>query len=348
MADIMITGGLGYLGSAIARLLRSQHEVRILDTRVSNKVSEIRGVKQGPWDICELPVDSPYPIARQKRSLGEARPVSRSMEVPGWAWDRTDAVIHLAAIPGLDTCAADPFNAVATNVWGTARLAKICRDHEIPLIFASTAGVYGPTTEMPISTERERVPAHFYGQTKRAAEDVLAGHATADAPMLSLQMTNLYGEHDVGEEIVSKPTVLNHFIGQAGGTLTVHEPGTQERDFLHVQDAAAAYVSAVDRMLSSTSASIKASPGAPPRYQRLLLASEENHEIESIARLVADRVPSEIEVQAPPAGDRVVYDRFETDASQTREALGWDTCWTVERYIDARLDAGETDSPAEV
>lgn len=64
-------------------------------------------------------------------------------------------------------------------------------------------------------------------------------------------ISNLYGEHEIDGQMVSKGTVTNFFVDRAleGDVLTVYEPGTQSRNFVHVKDVAQAFVRSGERLV---------------------------------------------------------------------------------------------------
>lgn len=226
MADVVVTGGLGYLGALVAaRLSDAGHTTIGVDNRRDPKIGVANAAfKYGVFehDIHE----NGLPFA-----------------------DSADAVVHLAALPGVETCAAMPAAATAANVRGTALVAEACYEHKTPLVFASSIGVYGNADVC--APGRSRGAPNFYLETKRAGEDVIAACSRDKYPAITMQMSNLYGQYTLGDASVQKGTVINQFISMAqqGEPLTVHTPGSQTRDFLHVSDAADSFVAAVDSVL---------------------------------------------------------------------------------------------------
>jgi len=74
----------------------------------------------------------------------------------------------------------------------------------------------------------------------------------AAIPRTRLYNSNLYGRHEINEGTIGKQTIINIFIEKAlaNETLTVHKPGTQARDFVHVKDVTRAYECSVDALLN--------------------------------------------------------------------------------------------------
>lgn len=129
--------------------------------------------------------------------------------------DYDDTVIHLAAVSGGEACEADPGEAARTNLLGTHHVAT----NAPRIVFASTVGATHPT--------------NVYTETKRAAEAIVKD---VSSDYLICRLSNLYGFVDGAE----KDVVLNRFVrrAKAGKPLRIHEPGTQTRDFIHVEDVA--------------------------------------------------------------------------------------------------------------
>lgn len=296
--NVLVTGALGYIGSAVAVELRDAgHAVIGLDNATSNRLRDIDGV-----DVWQCSVT--------------ARVVSTLV-------GRADAVIHLAAYPGIGNCAKQPLTATDANIEGTINVVEACVEHATPLIFGSTIGVYGDVDRID-GTQQRSAPT-FYAQTKRAGEDVIAAVAHQQfLPAVTFQMANLYGAHDVDGHTVSKPTVVNRFLGlaAAGDPLTVHEPGEQTRDFIHVADVARAYRLAVEK-LSGVSGML-----------RLPLASGKLHSVEEVAEWVADLTGASIEYVSHPGDPRWVAP---IDVSRTRGFLEWAPRHTVRDYIEGEV-----------
>lgn len=134
----------------------------------------------------------------------------------------TNSIVHLAAVSGVSECEENPLKSVRTNIRGTVEIAKFCAEKNIRLIFASS-----------FATERN----NLYGETKRIGEEVI--REICD-DYLILKMSNIYGG--------DKKAVLNFFIDRwdKEETLTVHSPGGQVRDFIHLSDVVDGYICALE------------------------------------------------------------------------------------------------------
>jgi len=303
---IGITGAAGYIGSAVAnRLLDAGHDVVPVDNYFAAKVSDFDGA-----DILDVDV-------RDRDALAET-------------FADVDAVFHLAAVSGVQDCNADPGLAFDVNVGGTANVAWLCRERNVPLVFPCSVAVFGDPVEFPISAAHPREPLNLYGETKAMSEQDIHWLAEGSFPALVFVKSNLYGHHEHRGERVGKRTVIHIFVEKALNRepLTVHEPGTQARDFLHVRDVARAYERSLDALFA-------AEDGA----ETLTLASGECRSVLDIAETVQATVEEErgfrpaIElVENPRAAEASTAD-FTVETTTARDRLGFEPVHSVDETI---------------
>jgi UDP-glucose 4-epimerase len=213
MAKVGVTGATGFIGGALVpRLAADRHELVLID----DLSGPIR-VRHDRW-----PAD--------RSDFADASTLSRLEEC--------DVVLHLAAVSGVVACADDPTGSARVNVAGTERLAAWCRSEGIPLAFASSFAVVGIPERLPITEETPARPTHEYARQKAAGEELIRGASGRDGvPTAVLRMSNVYGVYRAGDQLVAKGNVINAFAGQARtGVLLVNAPGTQRRDFIHLDD----------------------------------------------------------------------------------------------------------------
>ena len=313
---IAITGAAGYIGSCIITQLREAHpdwKIRAFD---DFSVGDLRTIED---------VEVEYLDVRDRDRLEDAL-------------DGADIVFHLAAVSGVDDCATNPDLAFEVNVHGTENVAWFCRKTGTGLVFPYSMGVIGDPEEFPITVDQPRSPLNWYGRTKLLSERSIETMAEGRFPAHQFMKSNLYGDHTVNGNRVSKGTVTNFFLDRAlaDETLTVYEPGTQSRNYLHVEDVARAYVASAERMLNQ----LAAGETGATSYE---LASDEDPSVHEVAELVARIAKEErgIEVDVelvenPRAGETMV-ESFDVDTSRAREELGWETTHTLETTIHERL-----------
>lgn len=216
-ASVLVTGARGYIGAALCDCLgRLGYDVRGVD-------------------------DESAPTAPRPPVTYDVADVTDPEVVRETVAD-VDAVVHLAAISDPSECEELPDTAWRINAEASEHVALACRDAGTPLVFASTRAV-------------EARPDGVYAQTKLAAEAAVRGFARHPAgfPARILRLPNVYGTYRLAGEDVTKATVRNHFrkLAREGEALTVHAPGTQTREFVHVEDAVGHYHAAVDGVLTA-------------------------------------------------------------------------------------------------
>ena len=218
MANYLVTGGAGFIGSnVVASLVRQNTYVRVLDDLSTGKRSnleEFRGkIEFIQRDICNLPV------------VREA--------VKG-----VDYVIHQAALPSVTRSVRDPIATNNANITGTLNVLIAARDAKVKrVIYASSSSVYGDT---PILPKREDIPAHPispYAITKYAGEQYcrvffeLYGLET-----VALRYFNVFGpkQNPRSQYAAAIPLFISaHLSGEAP---SIYGDGEQSRDFTFVEN----------------------------------------------------------------------------------------------------------------
>ena len=313
---VAVTGAAGYIGSRLVADLQREHpdwELTALDNFYLGQVRSI-----GDLDIEHVDI-------RHREEL-EA------------ALDGADVVVHLAALSGVPDCDAHPDRAYEVNVQGTENVAWFCRKTGAALAFPFSMAVIGDPTEFPITTDLDRDPLNWYGRTKVLNETAIEWYADGEFPAHLFMVANLYGEHELDGTTVSKGTVINFFVDRAlaGETLTVYEPGSQSRNFVHVKDVARAFGASVERLVDQH----EAGETGVEKYE---VATDEDpgvadvaETVRRIAREERDLDPDVEMVENPRSGETLV-DSFPVDWSAARDRLGWVPQETVEESIRSLL-----------
>lgn len=311
---IAVTGAAGYIGSRVVGDLQTIHpewSITAIDNFYRGTVREIGDVTVEHVDI------------RNRDRLWNVL-------------DGADVVLHLAAISGVDDCAEYSDLAYAANVTGTGHVARFCHSRQIPLVFPASMAILGdPDPEaFPITADDDRAPLNWYGRTKLLGERLLESFADEAFPAHMFLKSNLYGAHRVDGQRISKGTVINFFVDRAlaGDTLTVYEPGTQARNFVHVEDVARAYVHSSESLLERRE-------NGETGLETYTIASDEDPSVLEIAELVRDIAREEaglepdIELVENPRSAETLVENFPVDTGETRSSLGWETTRTVEDSI---------------
>lgn len=240
---ILCTGGSGFIGRRVVSRLRARGEtVRVLDSFVAQAHRDADYA--GPSGVER--------VAREREEYGS---VTNPAHVAK-ALEGVDAVIHLAAEVGVGQSQYEIARYVYGNSYGTAVLLEAITKHAPKLrrlVVASSMSVYGEGYRVsrglsyPTPESHPLRPASVYAITKRDQEELcLAVGAAYGIPTLALRFFNTYG---AGQSLANPYTGAVAIFATAllaGHAPCVFEDGRQSRDFVNVEDVAAAVVAALD------------------------------------------------------------------------------------------------------
>ena len=221
---VLITGGAGFIGGALARtLVRDRHNVRVLDD-----------LSAGEPD--RLPVDVLF-------TRGDVRDVPKLWTL----LQGVDCVFHLAARVSVPESVLYPREYNDVNVGGTVSLMAAMRDVGVRrVVFASSGTIYGDQPEQPVTEDARPNPLAPYAVSKVAAEYyIFSLGALYGIETVALRIFNAYGP---GQPLppVHAP-VIPRFLKQtqSGGSVVIFGDGSQTRDFVHISDVVYALLSAM-------------------------------------------------------------------------------------------------------
>ena len=253
MNKILVTGGLGYIGShVVVELQKMEFEVVIIDNlsnsslEVLDRIEEITGIKPG----------------FEKIDLKEKHDVTRFFNNHA----DLDGIIHFAASKTVGESVNNPLKYYENNVNSLVYLLEEMNKLASPkLIFSSSCTVYGQADKLPITENSPIKEAESpYGNTKIVGEQIVKDCCKANNSLQSiiLRYFNPIGAHDsanIGELPVGVPQNLVPVITQTGigirdelsifGNDYPSPDGTCIRDYIHVVDLAKAHVAAIKRLL---------------------------------------------------------------------------------------------------
>ena len=253
MNKILVTGGLGYIGShTVVALQQAGFEVVILDN-LSNSTEEVA--------ISIENITGTKPIFA-KLDLREKEAVS------GFFLQHNDVsgIIHFAASKAVGESVMNPLLYYENNLNTLIYLLQECEKHQIRnFIFSSSCTVYGEPDSLPI-TENAPIKEAMspYGNTKQISEEIIRDVcAISDLKTIALRYFNPIGAHnsaEIGELPIGVPQNLVPFITQTAAGLRDElsvfgndyptPDGSCIRDYIHVVDLANAHVIAMQRLVS--------------------------------------------------------------------------------------------------
>jgi UDP-glucose 4-epimerase len=229
MKRILVTGGLGFIGSNLVDRLISTDEVTVLDDLSSGRIGNVSQHLENPK----------FRLVRG--SILNASMLDEAIE-------GANAVVHLAAVVSVALSIEKPLLVHKVNVEGTFNVLQSCLKHSVEkLVFASSAAVYGNDLTPPIREDCQLNPSNLYGATKEAGEAYVKAYAnTHNLKTIILRLMNVYGPRRSPGPYAG---VITKFAEATslGKPLTVYGDGEQTRDFVHVSDAVEAMASALHK-----------------------------------------------------------------------------------------------------
>lgn len=224
LQKVLITGGAGFIGSNVVRLVcaETRGEVVVLDNLSSGYVDNLEG----------LPVTLVRGDVRDDVAVGQA--------IAG-----CDTVFHLAASVGNTRSIEHPIQDSEINVLGTLRVLEAARDAGVTkLVFSSSAGIFGELKTLPIGEDHPVEPDTPYGASKLCAEKLCLAYAKLyPIECVSLRYFNVYGVNQRYDAYGNVIPIFAHRVLH-GEPITIFGDGEQTRDFVNVDDVAAANLAA--------------------------------------------------------------------------------------------------------
>ena len=235
---LLVVGGAGYIGShTVRQLLAAGHEVTVFDNLSSGHAQAL-----------------PPEAELVRGDLLDPDSIRAALEA-----HRPDAIVHFAALIEVGESMRAPGRYYRNNVTGTLNLLQsMVETRKVPLVFSSTAAVYGTTDAVPIPEDAAMQPESVYGETKRMSEQMIhAFHVAHGLPYTVLRYFNVCGAApggDIGEAHPNKTHLIElaclTALGQREKMMIFGDDyptpdGTCIRDYVHVQDLADAHVLAV-------------------------------------------------------------------------------------------------------
>lgn len=254
---ILVTGGLGYIGSHTAVKLSKHFEVLIVDNLINSNISVIDSINKISFSKVYFEKGDLTDLSVVKRLF------KKNQDIKG--------IIHFAALKSVKESIEDPTRYYHNNIVSLFNLLSEIKSNkmDINFIFSSSATVYGEPENLPITeTEIIKKATSPYGNTKQICEEILTNFSKSNNyfSCISLRYFNPIGSHsssEIGELPLGVPQNLIPYITQSVAgireQLTVFgddyptKDGTCIRDYIHVEDLANSHVIALNYLIKNKS-----------------------------------------------------------------------------------------------
>ena len=253
MKKILVTGGLGFIGShTVVELQQAGYEVAIIDNLYNSKIevldsiTSITGIKPSYFNF----------DLRDKIAVEDF-----------FNHNPIEGVIHFAASKAVGESVKNPLLYYENNISTLVYLLKEMKKHKLSnFIFSSSCTVYGQADELPITENAPTKPAESpYGNTKQIGEEIIKETCKANNfKAIALRYFNPIGAHEtafIGELPLGVPQNLIPFVTQTAAGIREElsvfgddyptKDGTAVRDYIHVVDLAKAHIAALERLLNN-------------------------------------------------------------------------------------------------
>jgi UDP-glucose-4-epimerase GalE len=310
---VLVTGGAGFVGSTTAqRLIEAGHEVVVVDTL-------LRGFRGAVPPEASLVVGD----------IGDGELMTRTLRER-----HIDAIVHCAAMGLVPESVTQPDVYYQVNVVGGVNMLEAMRAAGVRrIVFSSSAAVYGEPEQTPIQESAPLRPINPYGDTKRAFEGMLTSftHAYGMAAV-SLRYFNAAGATDkLGEDHRPETHLIPNILSAISRAETIKifgndyptPDGTCIRDYIHVDDLAAAH-----------GAALEFTSGAEDGHTALNLGSGSGSSNLEVLKAVERVLGHPIDYEFTPrrAGDPPV---LVASNDRAREVLGWQPRRGIEDMIES-------------
>ncbi|MGM0634864.1 MAG: UDP-glucose 4-epimerase GalE [Bacteroidota bacterium] len=324
---ILVTGGLGFIGShTVVALQEKGYEVLIIDNLSNSSIDVLEG-------IAAITNQSPQFL---RLDLRDKNKVADYFEQN----DDIAGVIHFAASKAVGESVINPLLYYENNINTLVYLLQEMNRHNIAnFIFSSSCTVYGQADELPIDEDAPVKEAESpYGNTKQIGEEIISDttKVNTDFNAISLRYFNPIGAHpsaEIGELPIGVPQNLIPYITQTGiglrKELSVYgndyetPDGTCIRDYIHVMDLAEAHVVALERLIKKNN---------EKNYEVFNLGTGQGNSvlevIQSFEKVTGNKLPYKFANRRP--GDVVVAYACTDKANNI---LGWKAKFSLDQAL---------------
>ena len=295
----VITGGAGFIGSNIAKLLvKKGHDVIILDNFNTGRKENLESIKDK--------IDLHIVDIRDKKKINEII-------------NESDGIFHQAALANVYESFSKSKEYFDVNVTGTKNIFEIAKENKIKVVFASSSSVYGEVKIMPITENIDRNPIHPYGQTKLECEFLAEKFSKEGLNVIGLRYFNVYGlgQNDAYAGVITK--FLNKIKEKKSPE--IFGDGSQTRDFIFVKDVANANLSAMESEIN---------------FEFFNIGSQKSISILELAQIIIKKSGLNLkpEFKEPLQGDAKIS---LSDITLATKKLQWNPTYKLDKWFEEEV-----------
>jgi len=217
----VVTGGAGFIGSNIVKLLLKQNHTPIVIDNLCR--GEIERISSPEIEFHKVDI----------RNFDQLKKILKN----------SDGIFHQAALTDVQESFTKQEEYNDVNVKGTENIFKIAKEFNLKVVYASSSSIYGNPGKISITENSKRDPINPYGKTKLDDEFIAENYSKDNVSIIGLRYFNVYGKGQTG----SYAGVITKFINKLKENKDpiIFGSGTQVRDFIFVEDVALANISAM-------------------------------------------------------------------------------------------------------
>ncbi|MGA2230060.1 MAG: UDP-glucose 4-epimerase GalE [Tepidisphaeraceae bacterium] len=303
--NVLVAGGAGYIGSHTVKCLKEAGHHPVIYDNLSRGRQQAIDILKVPAEVAELD--------------------DRARLVEALRRYKIDTVMHFAALAYVGESVERPLDYYHNNVATTVGVLEAMKEAGVNrFVFSSTCAVYGDPLKIPITEEEKKAPVSPYGRTKLMVEQLLTDYAAANKAFTfaALRYFNASGctmngtlgeDHDPETHII--PVILQAILGvRPGITLFGTDyptpDGTNIRDYIHVDDLAAAHIKAMEKLKAAEPIFCNLGTGTGFSVKQIISACE---------KVTGKKAP--VTYGPRRAGDAIA---LYADPSRAKALLGWE------------------------
>lgn len=269
MKNLLITGGAGYIGShAVYKAINKGYNVKVVDSLVTGNEQVLKIIEQLTKKKVDFSKVDIRDKVEMKKIFNEFQP---------------EFVMNFAALKSVGEGEKHPDEYYDNNVNGVTNILKCIDPKTTKLVFSSTAAVYDPFQDLPLTEKSILKPISVYGKTKLECEKLIA---KSKCKSVVFRYFNVVGNIETGDfgEYPEKttnllPLVLQTLTGKRESVTLFGDKfgtkdGSQERDYIDVNDIVDAHFLAIEKELPDEKYTINLGTGKPTSCLELFSVAE--------------------------------------------------------------------------